>query len=132
MKEVIKEIKEIFNFIGGCGEYDGFEIITNKQSIKLLISNGQCCCEHWGYFWTNDDIEEFIGAEILEITQTDTSLNTERINEEIGSVDKGDTMFVNINTNKGLLQFTAYNAHNGYYGHEVKIISEQLTTEFTL
>ena len=26
-------------------------------------------------------------------------------------------MFVNINTSNGLLQFAAYNNHNGYYGH---------------
>lgn len=39
---------------------DGYAIITNKQTIKLLISNSQSCCEEWGYFMSDDDLEYFI------------------------------------------------------------------------
>ena len=35
-------------------------------------------------------------------------------------------MFVNVETDKGLLQFVAYNEHNGYYGHEACVISKHL------
>jgi hypothetical protein len=29
--------------------YEGFQIITDQQTIKVGISNGQSCCESWGY-----------------------------------------------------------------------------------
>ncbi|MEL3959481.1 hypothetical protein NST17_20225 [Caldifermentibacillus hisashii] len=35
-------------------------------------------------------------------------------------------MFVDIITSNGTLQFVAYNEHNGYYGHEAKVISTQI------
>ncbi len=35
-------------------------------------------------------------------------------------------MFVNLETNVGLLQFVAYNSHNGYYGHDAVLVSKQL------
>lgn len=39
-------------------------------------------------------------------------------------LDAGSAMFINVETTKGLLQFVAYNEHNGYYGHEVKLVSK--------
>ncbi|MCB5366966.1 MULTISPECIES: DUF7448 domain-containing protein [Bacillati] len=132
MSEKILEIQEVFNVTidqDKYGSYDGYEIVTDKQRVKLLISNEQECCESWGYFMSEDDFEDFIGADLIGITITDSALNTRKFNEEIDeySVEEGDTMFVNIETSNGLLQFTAYNAHNGYYSHEAYIISEQLT-----
>ena len=44
-------------------------------------------------------------------------------------LDKEEVMFINIETSKGTLQFAVYNCHNGYYGHAVKVISEQLNVE---
>ena len=41
-------------------------------------------------------------------------------------------MFVDIVTDRGVLQFVAYNIHNGYYGHEAKVISTQLEHNETL
>lgn len=130
--EKIIEIKEVEDVkVGKYGyECDGFEIVTNKQSIKLLIENGQYCCENAGYFMSEDDFSKFIGAKLIDITITDDCLNTKKFNEELKyGVDSGDCMFVNINTNKGTLQFTAYNEHNGYYGHSAYVISEQLNHE---
>jgi hypothetical protein len=43
--------------------------------------------------------------------------------------DETSTIFVNIETSRGTLQFIAYNRHNGYYGHKVKIDSIQLDFE---
>ena len=31
-------------------------------------------------------------------------------------------MFINVETTNGLLQFAAYNEHNAYYAHEVKLV----------
>lgn len=106
---------------------DGFAITTDKQVIKLLIDNGQSCCESWGYFMSEDDLEQFIGADLLDVNLTDAALNTKQIEKNKDNIDCDEVMFVNINTSKGLLQFVAYNDHNGYYGHNAYVFSEQLT-----
>lgn len=130
MTEFIINIEEVSNIIMEDNEYsylsyDGYRVKTNRQEILLLIDNGQNCCEDWGYFWTNDNINEFIFRQLIEITVTDTSLNTTKIDDIF--LDEGDTMFVNLVTDVGVLQFTAYNAHNGYYGHRALLVSKQLT-----
>ena len=104
---------------------DGFVITTSKQQIKLGIDNGQFCCENWGYFMSEDDTSDFIGAKLIDVKITDTLLNP---NDEfdVNDMYEGGVMFVNVETDKGLLQFVAYNEHNGYYGHEACVISKQL------
>lgn len=47
-------------------------------------------------------------------------------------IEEGDFVFINLETNKGTLQFVLYNSHNGYYGHCSSITSTQLTLEKTL
>ena len=42
--EKIKAINEVTDIQVGYSTYDGFEVVTTKQTIQLLISNGQCCC----------------------------------------------------------------------------------------
>lgn len=106
-------------------KYDGYQIITDQQTIKIGISNESCCCERFGCIITNDDIEEFIGAELKRVSITDTALNNKDISE-ISYLDCGGAMFVNLETSVGLLQFVAYNSHNGYYSHEAVLISKQL------
>lgn len=132
--EKILEIKEIEGFKKNQSDsdwcsYDGFEIKTDKQSIKIGVSNEQSCCEDWGYFSSDDDLDQFIGSEIIEITIADTALNVEKLKENCEFLDAGDCMFINVSTTEGLLQFTAYNAHNGYYGHDAVLISDQLNHE---
>ena len=104
--------------------YDGYIVKTEKQEIKLGIYNSQCCCEQWGYFMSNDDFSNFIGSNLISVEITDTCLNNSVLEKE--EINEGECMFVNINTSKGLLQFVAYNSHNGYYGHDAIVISEQL------
>lgn len=106
---------------------EGYVIKTDKQDILIGICNRQSCCENWGYFSTNDDIKEFVGADLLDIKLTDTSLNTKIIEEKFEyGFDDGGIQFVDLNTSKGTLQFVVYNAHNGYYGHSIEIKSKQL------
>lgn len=130
MIEVIAKIEEISNYRDENVRYgaDGYAITTNKQMIRLLIDNDQDCCEQWGYLMSEDDLSKFIGSSLLDITITDTALSTIQFEQYLGpeDMDAGGMMFVNINTDRGLLQFVAYNAHNGYYGHEAHVISEQL------
>ena len=122
MSEVIIKIEEV------DGDSGGFKVTTSKQEIQLLIDNHCSCCEQWGYFWCNDDPIDFIGASLLSVSIVDTALNTLIMDEveELAWQDAGETMFVNLTTDRGVLQFVAYNCHNGYYGHKATVISKQL------
>ena len=113
--------------------YNGYEIKTNEQVIKLQISNGQSCCESYGHFMSEDDLDEFIGADLISVSIVDDALEKVKLEhaDELEVYD-GGVMFVNLETSKGLLQFVAYNAHNGYYGHEAKVVSRQVTKEACL
>lgn len=111
-------------------EYVGFTVTTDRQTIRLGISAGVMCCEKYGYFMTNDSVSEFIGAKLLDVKVVDTSLKVHPV--ESDGWNERQTMFVNLETDRGTLQFTAYNEHNGYYGHQAKVSSVQLTHEETL
>lgn len=139
--EKILNIEECFGFTvkDSWGEQDGFKITTTEQEIYLVIDNMQCCCENWGYFMSEEkDINKFIGSVLINIKITDSltktiekeilSKNEFNLNED-GTIDiyEGDIMFVDLETSNGVLQFVAYNEHNGYYGHEAYIISKQLS-----
>lgn len=113
------------------GNYEGYQIITDKQTIQIGISSGQCCCESFGCIITNDEITDFIGAKLKGVSITDTALNNKKI-EALEYLDQGGAMFVNIETSKGLLQFVAYNGHNGYYGHGAVLVSKQLNISESL
>jgi len=105
---------------------DGFIITTTEQEIKLGINNVQSCCEDWGYFMSEDNLPDFIGAKLLNVNITDTLLKAHD-EVDIDNMYVGGVMFVNLETSEGLLQFVAYNEHNGYYGHEACVISKQIT-----
>jgi hypothetical protein len=142
--ETIKGIEEVENIKnatlgvgGGLGNmiaalrgysgYDGYAVETDKQTIFVLIDNFQSCCESFGYLASEDDLSYFVGAELREIAVVDEALNVRRVDEHLPyGLDEGGITFVNFVTDRGVFQLAAYNAHNGYYGHEVHIISEQL------
>ena len=109
----------------------GYEVLTDKQRITLMIDNESSCCERWGYFFSEDDVAQFVGAQLLGIELTDTALKPESLKANDLNPGhewfEGSLMFVTLNTSKGPLQFVAYNEHNGYYGHEAKVTSQQLT-----
>jgi hypothetical protein len=108
----------------------GFEVVTDKQSILLYIDSDSYCCERWGYFWCNDDPQTFIGAELRGVRLTDDALNEAQMKaNEVNPTDTefcGRIMFVNLETDRGTLQFVAYNEHNGHYGHEAVVYCRQL------
>lgn len=123
MKERIEAISDLNE-----AYYDGFKVITTEQSIEVGINNGRGCCETWGHFWTNDNPSEFVGAELLGVFIVDESLDVHKLDKEVdGGLDAGAVMFVNFKTDRGVLQFTAYNSHNGYYGHDAYVESTQLS-----
>lgn len=109
--------------------FDGYLVITNKQTIKVGISMAVSCCENPGYFWSIEDVNYFVGANLQSIEIVDKELHKEYFDKETDGLRDGGTMFVNFNTSKGILQFTAYNDQNGYYGHDAIVMSEQVTKE---
>ena len=135
MMETIVEIKD-YEAKEGYKNVAGFEVVTTKQSVKLFIDNDGVCNERWGHFWCNDTPTDFVGAELRGVTITDAALNEAQM--KTNGLDPGDkyfdggVMFVNLETDRGTLQFVAYNEQNGYYGHEAKIECEQLTHSETL
>lgn len=135
MKELIESIQEGSFSLGKYDNYDGFIIKTNLQEIKVGIENGQSCCEQWGYLTSedSDDLDSFIGGELLSITSTDSTLMSTTIDKlSTEGIDIDSAVFITFETTKGTFQITAYNEHNGYYGHDVKVLSNQLNLEITL
>ncbi len=137
MTERIVKIEE---FIGNDDVFDdddygysGYKIYTDKQVISLLISNGQSCCEDWGYLMSEElnEGDDFIGANINSIEPVSLA---DIIKDDDDDVvwDYAPCIFINVNTDRGTLQFKAYNSHNGYYGHDVRVHSEQLKLKETL
>lgn len=130
MKEKILRVEETAFKRDGedWRSYVGYQIVTNEQTIKFGISEGQSCCENYGYFITNDDASEFEGATLKSIDVVDDCLKKEKAPDFY----EGGVMFVNFETSKGTLQFTAYNSHNGSYGHTAVLLSKQKTAEDVL
>lgn len=123
MNEKIKKITET---------NDGFEIKTNKQTITLKLGDGGGgCCEISGTLMSEDDLSRFVGSQLTSITRVDEQLKSYPALEELpNNDDRGTaTVFVNLDTSVGLLQFVAYNNHNGYYGHPVTVRSKQLAID---
>lgn len=112
---IIKRIEEVSNDEG----MEGYKITTDKTVIKCYIDNFQSCCEDSGYMCSNDDINEFMGAEIRDVYVTDEALKTLEI--RIGDTYNGGATFVNVETDKGTFQMAVYNSHNGYYAHDIKV-----------
>lgn len=126
---------------GGYGVEAGFQVVTTEQVITLAIDDESSCCEEWGYFLSEDDFAKFIGAELRGVSITDTNLTSREFLRGYSGhaktkapiyLDEGDTLFVNLATDRGTLQFAAYNSHNGYYGHEARVSSAQLKHEVHL
>lgn len=141
-RELIQSVAEIEGRdADGWGTEAGFEIKTDRQTISLMIDNDSSCCEEWGYLMSEDDTAKFVGAALLGVRLTDTNRSSTQFfktgdegyyeadwdDPKVEHVSDGEVMFVNIETDRGVLQFVAYNSHNGYYGHEVRVKSEQLT-----
>ena len=109
------------NRLSSWSGFDGFVVtLEDGVEIKLGIENGQSCCENWGYLISEDNLSDYIGAEYQGVEVVDTKLAT----IELNGTYESDCMFVNINTSKGVLQFVAYNEHNGYYGHDAVVIED--------
>lgn len=123
MEKIVKITEEFNIYVDKYHDGAGYVIETDKNKYCLLIYNEQSCCENWGYATTNDNLADYIGAELLSIAITDDALNTTEINNKNNEYEYyGDTMFLTLETSKGKLQFVVYNEHNGYYSHHAYFI----------
>lgn len=116
--EIIQSILSVDSIkhpTGSWCDLEGFVIKTDKQEILVGISNDHSCCEHFGSISSEDKFDDFIGAQLLDVKLTDTALNS-KVLAVMSELYEPNTMFVDINTSKGSLQFVLYNSHNGYYG----------------
>jgi len=112
-------------------DFEGYIIETEQEYIFFGITSGQQCCEYFGYLMCGDgqkEIESFIGAEFLSLECTDKNLLKTELFLKENYMHEDEVMFIDINTNKGTLQFTAYNQHNGKYGHKVMVFSYKKET----
>ena len=128
--ETIKEIKTVtdLDLKDAYSHFDGYEVITDKHVYRVLIANGQDCCEDWGYMSSEDNFDYFINTELQRVDLTNTALDKVqlRLNEEQQyGFDGGGIQFVDFVTDKGVLQFAVYNGHNGYYGHTIRIMQDE-------
>lgn len=134
------EIKEIIGFKqenphGFIDATDGYEVITNETTYRILIDNFQCCCEDWGYFSSDDDFERYYGKTLIAVVLTDTVLNQKKLEEILPyGIECGGIQFVDFKFSDGsVLQFAVYNSHNGYYGHDIYVVKDQkIVTSNTL
>lgn len=111
----------------GYSKYDGYEVETDNHRFLILIDNGQCCCESWGYLSSDDNLTNYIGKTLLEVVLTDTALNQKAVDKsDYYGGDEGGIQFVDFKCSDGsVLQLAVYNAHNGYYGHPIFVIKDE-------
>lgn len=106
-------------------KWKGYEIKTNTRTITFEISATQSCCEEWGVYITypkdktgrERDKEEMIGRVMGKV-----EWGPDRTDEE-----DNDTVQVYMNTSVGTILICAYNSHNGYYPHSVRLIEDGKT-----
>lgn len=117
-------MSQMINAIGGYQSMDGHKIETDKHTFYVLIDNGQSCCESWGYLSSEDNLEQFVGAELREVKLTDMALNQTVVEKSDYYEDCGGIQFVDFATDKGVFQLAVYNGHNGYYGHGILVAKD--------
>lgn len=109
-----------------CGRrtMGGYKVKTSKHELLVLIDNEQSCCENWGYFSSDDNLQDYVGATLQAVELVDTALNVKDLEERFTyGFYEGGVQFVTFKTDRGDFQLAVYNAHNGYYGHGI-IIAE--------
>lgn len=89
-------------------DVDDLKIEFETGRIIKIWDDGQSCCEN-RYMRTDDDLQEFIGATLLDIELKDAP-------EIEDQYDVHEVQFLEIKTDKGSFVVSNHNEHNGYYG----------------
>lgn len=126
-KDIILSIEKVTEPDGYRG-YMGYVITTTQQVIRVLISMRQSCCEKFDVdlilpvtaFVKIPETpplkssEELIGHEVLQVNWGSLKLDTTEVYDKMHAT-------VHMRTSAGLIQLVAWNEHNGYYPHNVKV-----------
>lgn len=108
---------------------DELFISFGSHGTLKLSDEGQSCCEH-RYMTTDDKLEEYVGAALLNIEVKDVPipiLERKSYDDDDYSIDEHDIQFVEISTTKGSFVLVTHNEHNGYYGGfdvQLRLIAE--------
>ena len=110
---------EMVDIPGGRLGYD-ITMSDVSKNIYLTISNSQHCCETYGVN-TISGTRQYIGAtyksvDILEVSNCDDAMD-----------EFSRQMTIKIHTDRGIMDITFYNQHNGYYSHDVMVQTEKGT-----
>lgn len=92
------------------GEYVGYIIKTNNQTIKVLIENFQNCCEEFGYKIFDESKNNIEINSLIDEYITDVQWN-HKLED-----DYSITIEITTKINKFYIQI--YNIHHGYYLHD--------------
>lgn len=111
-----KKIAKVEMVEGIKNKWDGEHtelVFTMDDGYKMALwDDGQSCCES-RYMTTDDDLNRFIGAELLgaEIRDGD-----EPPKEDYDNCDVHEVQFLIVHTSLGDITCVTHNEHNGYYG----------------
>jgi len=91
------------------GEDDALYFDFGWRGALKISDAGQSCCEK-RYMTTDDNLQDFAGAEFLglEIKKAPDIIDAE--------FDVHEVQFLEIKTSKGCFTMATHNEHNGYYG----------------
>ncbi len=79
------------------------------DGLKIRIADeGQSCCEH-RYMTTDDDLSQFVGAELVSMELRDAP-------PVVAKYDEHEVQFLVVKTTRGYFTMSTHNEHNGYYG----------------
>ena len=101
--------------------FNGFNILTNKQLIKILIDDYNLLYEKSGILmFKSENIQNLIGLTILSISYG-TEIDERLVPMPDISLNTHPHIIINIETDKGLIQIVIYNKHDGSCPHHAYI-----------
>lgn len=117
-----------YDGVNQWGREAGYRVVTTEQVVTLAIDSETWYCEDWGYVLHGDPAQH-VGAELRGVAISDTN----RTGREFTHPQRGPgpwephVLLVDVETDRGTLQFAAFNSHDGDYAHRAHIRSRQLT-----
>lgn len=109
MKDIIKSIKAVNGIKNKHGMMEGYTVFTDKHEYLMIIDEKICCCGIWKCFESEDDLQYFVGADLINVQLTDTLLNKAKL-KELDNIylECTEIQLINFETDRGVFQLPAY------------------------
>lgn len=128
MAETIQKVIYHDDLVEDHEEWVGIELQTSHQTIKVFINSTQYCCENYDILMVTPD-KQLNPKELKGYTIQKVGWGKQTIHPDYKWIVENNSLFgedvyyaiVNVETNKGLIQIIAFNNHNGFYPHLVKV-----------